>query len=73
MSCMTIHFSKLANHQTRHQAYIKWGVRLVIAYCHFNLPRGGGGVGEGMYGFTTLVYILTSLPPKVLEVRAGAE
>ena len=34
-------FSKLANHQIRHQIWHKnWAVILVIAYGHFNLPQG---------------------------------
>ena len=31
-------FSKLANHQIR--PHMKWAVRLVIAYGHFDLPQG---------------------------------
>ena len=34
------YFSKLANHQNRHQATHKWPASLVIAYGHFNFPQG---------------------------------
>ena len=33
-------FSELAIHQIRHQVTHKWAVSLVIAYGHFNIPRG---------------------------------
>ena len=33
-------FSKLANHQIRHQATHKVSGQLVIAHGHFNLPQG---------------------------------
>ena len=40
-------FSKITNHQIRHQANIKWDVSLVIVYSHSNLPQGFVWVGIG--------------------------
>ena len=40
VSCMTIRFPKVVNHQSRHQATSKMGVRLVISGNHCNLPYG---------------------------------
>ena len=40
MSCMTILFSLLANHERRHQPQVKWTVNLVIADCHLIIIRG---------------------------------
>ena len=44
MSSVTILFSMLANHQSRHQATRKVVVSLVIAVGHFNLPQGLGHI-----------------------------
>ena len=45
--------SLLANHQSRHQAAIKWAVSLVLADGHFNLPQG---LCVGMHGLTYSLY-----------------
>ena len=42
--------------------HMKWAVSLVIAYGHFNLPGGGGGVLCGYVWVT----ILTLSPPREL-------
>ena len=40
MSCMPILYLKLHITRSDIRAHIKWAVRLVVAYGHFNLPRG---------------------------------
>ena len=40
--------------------HIKWAVSLVIAYGHFNLPRGL--YGDGLYHRSLLVYSISLIP-----------
>ena len=57
VSCMTILFLNLQITRSDIRPYIKWAVSRVIAYGHFNLPRG-------LCGYVW-VNMLTLSPPRV--------
>ena len=56
MSCMTILFSKLANHQIRHQATHKEGCK-PAGDCTWSLQSSSGGYA-GMYGLNSTLFLL---------------